>query len=339
MKHLTNIDLAQNELQNAVIQPLASDPASPLEGQVYFNTTTNKFRVFNGSSWEEMGTSSDGTGDMLSSVYDPQAIEADAFARANHTGTQSADSIVDGTTNKAFTATLKTKLDGVEAGADVTDATNVDAAGAVMNTDLSTASMGFVIDEDNMASNSATKVPTQQSVKAYTDAQVAALIDSSPSTLDTLNELAAALGDDPNFATTVTTSIGEKLAKASNLSDVPNAATAFDNIKQGATTSATGVVELATQAETNARTDTGRAVTPASLADFPRKYAANIGDGSATAIDVTHNLGTKDVVAQVRDAVTDEVVECDIKHTSTTVSRFTFNLAPATNAYRVVLVG
>lgn len=58
----------------------------------------------------------------------------------------------------------------VEDGADVTDATNVDAAGAVMNTDTSTASMSFVVDEDDMTSNSATKVPTQQSVKAYVDA-------------------------------------------------------------------------------------------------------------------------------------------------------------------------
>lgn len=45
----------------------------------------------------------------------------------------------------------------------------VDAAGAVMNSDTSTASMSFVVDEDNMASDSATKVPTQQSVKAYVD--------------------------------------------------------------------------------------------------------------------------------------------------------------------------
>lgn len=41
--------------------------------------------------------------------------------------------------------------------------------------------------------------------------QIAALVDSSPSTLDTLNELAAALGDDPNFAATVTTALGTKL--------------------------------------------------------------------------------------------------------------------------------
>jgi hypothetical protein len=39
------------------------------------------------------------------------------------------------------------------------------------------------------------------------------MIDSAPETLNTLNELAAALGDDPNFATTVATQIGSKLDK------------------------------------------------------------------------------------------------------------------------------
>lgn len=78
---------------------------------------------------------------------------------------------VSGTVDGRDIATDGTKLDGIEALADVTDATNVDAAGAVMNSDASTASMSFVIDEDSMATNSATKVPTQQSVKAYVDAQ------------------------------------------------------------------------------------------------------------------------------------------------------------------------
>jgi hypothetical protein len=46
--------------------------------------------------------------------------------------------------------------------------------------------------------------------QSYVSTQIANLIDSAPGTLDTLNELAAALGDDPNFATTVATSIGTK---------------------------------------------------------------------------------------------------------------------------------
>jgi hypothetical protein len=47
--------------------------------------------------------------------------------------------------------------------------------------------------------------------KSETDTLLAAMIDAAPGTLDTLNELAAALGDDPNFATTVTASIALKL--------------------------------------------------------------------------------------------------------------------------------
>ena len=83
-----------------------------------------------------------------------------------------------------------------------------------MESDSTTASMSFVIDEDNMSSNSATKVPTQQSVKAYVDSEVAGIVDSAPGALNTLNELAAALGDDANFSTTITTSIGTKLPLA-----------------------------------------------------------------------------------------------------------------------------
>jgi hypothetical protein len=48
--------------------------------------------------------------------------------------------------------------------------------------------------------------------KLYVDTQVSSLVDSAPGTLDTLNELAAALGDDPNFATTITNSLAAKLS-------------------------------------------------------------------------------------------------------------------------------
>lgn len=53
---LVDLNLNQNEVQNGVIQNLASDPSNPIKGQVYFNTTTNKFRCFNGTTWDEMGT-------------------------------------------------------------------------------------------------------------------------------------------------------------------------------------------------------------------------------------------------------------------------------------------
>ena len=50
--------------------------------------------------------------------------------------------------------------------------------------------------------------------KGYVDSSISSLVDSAPGTLDTLNELATALGDDPNFSTTITNSIATKLPLA-----------------------------------------------------------------------------------------------------------------------------
>jgi len=55
---------------------------------------------------------------------------------------------------------------------------------------------------------------TDAATKGYVDQEVTAVIDAAPGALDTLNELAAALNDDANFATTVNTSIATKLSKA-----------------------------------------------------------------------------------------------------------------------------
>lgn len=74
---------------------------------------------------------------------------------------------------------------------------------------------------------------TQLATTAFVQAAIAALIDASPGALDTLNELAAAIGDDPNFASTITNGLAEKLAKASNLSDLTNVATARTNLGLG----------------------------------------------------------------------------------------------------------
>lgn len=74
---------------------------------------------------------------------------------------------------------------------------------------------------------------TQLATTAYVQAVVSALIDAAPGALDTLNELAAAIGDDPNFASTITNGLAEKLAKASNLSDLTNVATARTNLGLG----------------------------------------------------------------------------------------------------------
>lgn len=51
MNILSNLNLNQNELQNARVQNLASDPSSPVAGQIYYNTATNELKMYSGTAW------------------------------------------------------------------------------------------------------------------------------------------------------------------------------------------------------------------------------------------------------------------------------------------------
>lgn len=75
--------------------------------------------VYTANYWSllaDKGADGTGTGDMQASVYDPNNVAADAFSQ---------DNMVDGTTNKNYTGTEKSKLAGIASSADVTSATNV----------------------------------------------------------------------------------------------------------------------------------------------------------------------------------------------------------------------
>ena len=97
-------------------------------------------------------------------------------------------------TDENFTTADHSKLNGIETAA-TADQTKADIDALNINADTLDGEHGSYY-------------------TGYTDTAVAGLVDSSPATLDTLNELAAALGDDPNFATTTANSIGTKLSKS-----------------------------------------------------------------------------------------------------------------------------
>lgn len=117
----------------------------------------------------------------------------------------------------------------------------------------------------------------------------------------------------------------------------------FAQINGGATPTAStvtaGKVRLATVAEAQAKSDGTIAVTPAGLVDFARKFTGLIGDASSTTYAVTHGLGTQYVTAQIYDASTNALMECDVTLTSGTQTSFTFAAAPASNSIRVVITG
>jgi hypothetical protein len=102
-----------------------------------------------------------------------------------------------------------------------------------------------------------------------------------------------------------------------------------------------GKIEHATQAETDAGTAGNLAVTAAKLAAWSgraRIKAQDVGDGSSTQLDVTHNWNTRDLIVQVwRNATPWDLVECDVEKPDANTVRLRFAAAPASNAYRCVI--
>ena len=104
---------------------------------------------------------------------------------------------------------------------------------------------------------------------------------------------------------------------------------------EDATTTNKGIVELATGAETNALTDTARAVTPASLASL--RYAAT-GTGSGASWNVTHNLDSLDVLVQLYQVSTGDTVECDVTRTDVNGISLTFCASQDLTDLRVLVI-
>lgn len=111
----------------------------------------------------EFVTAGSGTGDMTAAVYDPANIEEQLV------GLTASQTI----TNKTFDADNNT-FSNFTLGAEVTGASTdlTDTANIVYVDDTDASGYSFVVDEDDMVSDLATKVPTQQSVKAYVASQV-----------------------------------------------------------------------------------------------------------------------------------------------------------------------
>ena len=152
------------------------------------------------------------------------------------------------------------------------------------------------------------KITVANLVNAPVATAVAALVDSAPATLDTLNELAAALGDDANFSTTVTTSIGTKWTQDNT--KITNWDTAYgwgDHSAAGYLTSFT---------ETN---DLTAAVTWANIPD------ANVPQSAVT----QHQAALSVTESQISNLGTTVVLDSDI---GVTVQAYNANLVTyATN--------
>jgi hypothetical protein len=110
-----------------------------------------------------------------------------------------------------------------------------------------------------------------------------------------------------------------------------------------ASTTQSGIMRLATQSEVDGGTAADLGVSPQALANWAgriRKSVTNVGDGSATSYTLTHNYSTRDVIVRVfPNSGTYDDVEVDVQRTSVNAVTVVFATAPASNAYRVVVLG
>jgi hypothetical protein len=140
--------------------------------------------------------------DLSLKAYADQA-EADAISTAAADATTKANNAKSGAEATAAAA-LASAVSDLE---DYADAAEADAK-AYTDTREGLITTAYQAYADQAESDAVT------TANAYADQKVADLVDSAPALLDTLNELAAAIGDDANFATNLATSVGEKVAKS-----------------------------------------------------------------------------------------------------------------------------
>ena len=133
------------------------------------------------------------------------------------------------------------------------------------------------------------------------------IIGGAPDLLNTLDELAAALGDDQNYATSTATLLGQKLVIANNLSDLNSATTARTNLGLG-TAAITNASAYATAAQ-GTKADSAEAFT-SNVTAFGNSL---VNDANATAARTTLGLGSVDNKSSA--TIRGEIVDGDIPST------------------------
>jgi hypothetical protein len=343
---LTNLNLEQNEIQNVVIHKLASAPSTPVEGQVYYNTTDKKYYLRQDAAWKDITGRLD---DVLSGANAIQLTD-------NGNGTLTLDILTATQSDKGLmSSTDKTKLDSATSSNTASTLVIRDSSGDFAANNVSGNS--FIIGETQNGSTPTTHAASIAYVNSVMTSgiKLKGNIDCSTNP----NYPVGIVGDAYNVS--VAGRIGGASGEEVDAGDliicsVDNAGgteasvgTSWFVIEKNtnyATETVSGYVRLATQAETNTGTNDTAVITPLKLKTWydtqeaSARYSEDIGLGDTTKVFiVTHDLNSSKIQAQVIDNSTKEVVDPDIEHTSLNSVTVRFNKAPALNAYKVIIHG
>lgn len=402
-KYLVSLDLSKNELQNAVVQVLASAPSSPVEGQIYYNSVDHKAYIYNATTWQALDQAtviSYGATATTQAIGDSQTPgAASSVSRSDHKHGLPAFGSV--TSQTSFGASSTSGVATTIAKSDHTHGTPTHDGTAHNGVPLS--SLAAPVASVSFNSQKITNLATPT---ADTDAATKGYVDSTAAGLDVKGSVRVATTG-PITLSGPGTSIDGVTLTANDRVLVKNQAAGADNgiyVFNGSAAAMTRAldadtsaevtagmfvfVEEGTQAETgwvlatnapitlgttslsftqfnatvsytagNGIDITGGAISTKLLASgglafsgsslavdtaiVARKYSTLVGNGAATSFSVAHGLGTADVTVQVYDAATGVQVEADVTHALTSPYAVTvaFTAAPASNAYKVVVIG
>ena len=317
IKHLSDIDLNKNQLKKARIHVETNSSqaalATPAEGQVYYDSTDNELRVYNGSAWvSAINTDVNVNLDNLKARL-PQ-IDA-SVAIGNGTGVHTT---ISGNANVG--ANLAVAGNTVLAG----DLTVNGTTTTVNTTNLDVTDNIIVLNNGQTGAAPTTLrsgIEVERGDTANTILHWNDNIDRWEITNDGSNYFPLVYyvdSSDPAITVQRTNGIAEIGAR--------NASITVD-----------GVTRLATTVEAVTGTLETIAVTPLGLATAiaGRTFATSIG--GATSVSVSHNLGTRDVIVQLYDNSTFDTVVADVTRTNANTVDVAFTTAPSANSIRVLV--
>lgn len=277
-KWFNGLNLQQNQLENAVIQNLASDPSSGKAGQIYYNTTDNGYRYYNGTAWVNISA------DAIKSIVAGNGLTS--------SGTDTV-TISLGTPSTSGSGSNTYGSNGVTTNSHTHQISLPDATDAVKGV------VQLAADNDTTSTN---KVVTPKQLEtARKNAEVSITAGNGLTGGGTGHNLSVAMGtpstvNQTSTNSTTTTSHTHKLEFATVNSPAAsgNEISFIDTVSQGAdggisatkktvriaSTTQTGVVQLATQDEVNNGTDTTKVITLATLRKGKASGVASLDSNS-----------------------------------------------------------
>lgn len=277
-KWFNGLNLQQNQLENAVIQNLASDPSSGKAGQIYYNTTDNGYRYYNGTAWVSVsadaiksivagnGLTSSGTDTVTISLGTPSAsgsgsntYGSNSVTADSHThqinlpdATDSAKGVVqlaaDNDTTSTNKAVTPKQLETARKNAEVSITAGNGLTGGGTGHSLSVA-MGTPSTVNQTTTNSTTATSHTHELKFN--------VVNSP----------AASGNEISFIDTISQGANGGIS-------------ATKKTVRSASATQTGVVQLATQDEVNTGANTTKVITPATLGKGKASGVASLDSNS-----------------------------------------------------------